>query len=66
MLFGLGQALPFLADAVSYAASFGTVSRIRGQFRPRRVTVLGWVMPGLRRSQPPAGGACPQAAPRAE
>jgi MFS family permease len=37
-LFGLGQALPFLADAVSYAASFGTVSRIRGQFRPRRVT----------------------------
>jgi MFS family permease len=37
-LFGLGQALPFLADAVSYAASFGTVSRIRGQFRPRRET----------------------------
>jgi MFS family permease len=38
VLFGLGQALPFLADAVSYAASFGTVSRIRGQFRPRRET----------------------------
>ena len=34
VLFGLGQAVPFLADAVSYAASFGTVSRIRGRFRP--------------------------------
>jgi MFS family permease len=34
MLFGLGQTVPFLADAVSYAASFGTVSRIRGRFRP--------------------------------
>ena len=34
MLFGLGQAVPFLADAVSYMASFGTVSRIRGRFRP--------------------------------
>ena len=36
LLFGLGQALPFLADAVSYAASFGTVRAIRGQFRPPR------------------------------
>ncbi|MGH3208330.1 MAG: MFS transporter [Trebonia sp.] len=35
-LYGLGQAVPFLADALSYAASFGTVSRIRGRFRPRR------------------------------
>jgi MFS family permease len=34
VLFGLGRAVPFLADAVSYAASFGTVSRIRGRFRP--------------------------------
>jgi MFS family permease len=34
LLFGVGRAVPFLADAVSYAASFGTVSRIRGRFRP--------------------------------
>ncbi|WP_250291612.1 MFS transporter [Frankia sp. CiP1_Cm_nod1] len=33
-LFGLGQAVPFLANAVSYVVSFGTVNRIRGQFRP--------------------------------
>jgi MFS family permease len=33
VLFGLGRAVPFLADAVSYAVSFGTVSRIRGRFR---------------------------------
>ncbi len=36
VLFGLGRAVPFLADAVSYVASFGTVSRIRGRFRPRK------------------------------
>ena len=36
LLFGLGRAVPFLADAVSYAASFGTVSRIRGRFRPQQ------------------------------
>jgi MFS family permease len=36
VLFGLGRAVPFLADAVSYGASFGTVSRIRGRFRPER------------------------------
>jgi MFS family permease len=35
LLFGFGRAVPFLADAVSYMASFGTVSRIGGQFRPR-------------------------------
>jgi MFS family permease len=35
-LFGLGSAVPFLADSVSYLASVGTVSRIRGQFRPKR------------------------------
>lgn len=32
LLFGLGRAVPFLADAVSYGVSFGTVSRIRGRF----------------------------------
>ena len=36
LLFGLGRAVPFLADAFSYAISFGTVSRIRGRFRPER------------------------------
>jgi MFS family permease len=36
VLFGLGQAVPFLVDAVSYVVSFGTVSRIRGQFRPKK------------------------------
>ena len=36
LLFGLGQVVPFLADAVSYAVSIGTVSRIRGRFRPTR------------------------------
>jgi hypothetical protein len=36
VLFGLGRAVPFLADAVSYAISFGTVSRIRGRFRPEQ------------------------------
>lgn len=35
-LFGLGSAVPFLADAASYLASVGTVSRIRGRFRPDR------------------------------
>jgi MFS family permease len=34
VLFGLGRAVPFLADALSYGISFGTVSRIRGRFRP--------------------------------
>ncbi|MFF7987490.1 MFS transporter [Streptomyces sp. NPDC007901] len=35
VLFGVGRAVPFLADAVSFAISFGTVSRIRGRFRPQ-------------------------------
>jgi MFS family permease len=35
-LFALGSAMPFLADSVSYLASAGTVSRIRGRFRPER------------------------------
>jgi MFS family permease len=34
LLFGLGAALPFLADFLSYLVSAGTVSRIRGRFRP--------------------------------
>lgn len=32
-LFGLGRAVPFLGDALSYLVSAGAVSRIRGQFR---------------------------------
>jgi MFS family permease len=36
VLFGLGRAVPFLADALSYGISFGTVSRIRGRFRPEK------------------------------
>ena len=38
LLFGLGSAVPFLADSVSYLASAATVSRIRGRFRPERST----------------------------
>jgi MFS family permease len=34
LLYGLGQAVPFLADAFSYTISLSTVSRIRGRFRP--------------------------------
>jgi MFS family permease len=36
VLFGLGRAVPFLADAISYGVSFGTVSRSRGRFRPEK------------------------------
>jgi len=36
VLFGLGRAVPFLADAVSYGVSFGTVKQIRGRFRPKQ------------------------------
>jgi MFS family permease len=35
-LFGLGSAVPFLGDAISYLVSAATVSRIRGRFRPER------------------------------
>ena len=35
VLFGLGQAVPFLADALSYGVSSATVNRIRGRFRPQ-------------------------------
>jgi MFS family permease len=37
-LFGVGRAIPFLADAASYLASVGTVSRIRGRFRTETPT----------------------------
>jgi MFS family permease len=36
VLFGLGRAIPFLADAISYGVSFGTGTRIRGRFRPEK------------------------------
>ncbi len=36
LLFGLGNAVPFIGDALSYLVSAGTVSRIRGRFRPER------------------------------
>ncbi|HUB37545.1 MAG TPA: MFS transporter [Streptosporangiaceae bacterium] len=35
-LFGLGSSVPFVGDALSYLVSVGTVSRIRGRFRPQR------------------------------
>ena len=35
-LFGLGNSVPFLADSASYLISAGTLSRIRGRFRPER------------------------------
>ncbi len=35
-MFGLGTAVPFLADSFSYLASVATVSRIPGRFRPER------------------------------
>ena len=34
LLFSAGRAVPFLADALSYLISVGTVSRIRGRLRP--------------------------------
>lgn len=36
ILFGLGNAVPFLGDAVSYLVSALTLGRIRGRFRPGR------------------------------
>ncbi len=62
VLFGVGRAVPFLADAVSYAVSFGTVSRIRGRFRPQAGSrAQGAVARGGRR---PASwsGRCPSCA----
>jgi MFS family permease len=50
-LFGLGRAVPFVADAVSYLVSAGCVSRIRGKFRadPSRERKALWreVIDGL-------------------
>ena len=37
-LYGLGRAIPFLGDALSYLVSAGTVSRIRGRFRAEPTT----------------------------
>jgi MFS family permease len=52
LLFGLGRAVPFLADAFSYVISFGTVSRIRGRFRPEhapaRKALRNEVLDGLK------------------
>jgi MFS family permease len=52
VLFGLGRAVPFLADAISYVVSFATVSRIRGRFRPQqrveRKALWREVVDGLR------------------
>jgi len=38
VLFGLGRAVPFVGDAISYLVSAGMVSRIRGQFRAEQAT----------------------------
>ncbi|MEH0425339.1 MULTISPECIES: MFS transporter [Streptomyces] len=52
LLFGVGRAVPFLADALSFAVSCGMVSRIRGRFRPEnaagRTTLWREVLDGLR------------------
>jgi MFS family permease len=37
-LYGLGRAMPFLADAISYATSVLTLSRIRTQFQGQRAS----------------------------
>ncbi len=37
-LYGLGRAIPFLGDALSYLVSAATVSRIRGRFRAEPTT----------------------------
>jgi MFS family permease len=36
VLFALGRAVPFLADAASYAVSVASIGAIRGHFRPER------------------------------
>jgi MFS family permease len=61
VLFGMGRAVPFLADAISYGVSFATVRRIRGRFRPEKAAArkalwrevadglqLVWQVPVLR------------------
>jgi MFS family permease len=47
VLFGLGRALPFLGDAVSYAASTLTSFGLRGNFRPERTQRGGLWREGL-------------------
>ena len=51
-LFGLGRAIPFAGDAVSYLVSAGSVSRIRGTFRAEasggRKALWREVIDGLR------------------
>ena len=60
VLFGLGRAVPFLADAVSYMVSFGTVSRIRGTLQPREGgRAQGAVARGGRRPSARVAGADP-------
>lgn len=61
VLFGVGRAVPFLADAVSFGVSLATVSRIRGQFQSKKTAqrkalwrevadgiLLVWQVPVLR------------------
>jgi MFS family permease len=52
ILFALARAVPFLFDAASYVVSVGTVSRIRGRFRPdhavKRKRLWREVADGLR------------------
>jgi MFS family permease len=52
LLFGLGRAVPFLADALSYTVSFRTVNRIHGRFHPKkaaeRKALVHEVADGLR------------------
>ena len=52
LLYGLGRALPFVADAVSYAISVASVALIRARFQPERSrgTVAG--APGQARETP--------------
>jgi MFS family permease len=47
-LFGLGRAVPFLVDAVSYACSVASLLLIRTPFQDRRVTGSGTPRRGLR------------------
>jgi MFS family permease len=59
VLFALARAVPFVTDAVSYVVSVGTVSRLRGRFRPghavERKRLWREVADGLRftRTEPP-------------
>jgi MFS family permease len=49
LLFGVGRAVPFLTDAISYAASTATMLLIRSDFQePRAEPARGHAMEGLR------------------